>query len=183
MSSATSITVPLLIERPRRPWQHAPGLVIVAALVAAGFALNQQIPSASPLLWAMGLGILAAPLVHGRASTTAGIRLSATHLLRVGVALLGLSISLGELASVVDDSVQLYVDIISRGTPAEGAALDFQHRPATMLCGDCSRAFEVRATLPSAFPHCGGSRLRITGGRGLSVESIDVSDDRAHPGP
>ena len=100
MSSATSITVPLRIERPRRPWQHAPGLVIVAALVAAGFALNQQIPSASPLLWAMGLGILAAPLVHGRASTTAGIKLSATHLLRVGVALLGLSISLGELASV-----------------------------------------------------------------------------------
>ncbi len=100
-----------------------------------------------------------------------GHRIAAIHLV------------VGDLASVVDDSVQFYFDIISRGTPAEGAALDFQHRPATMLCGDCSRSFEVRAPLPSACPHCGGSRLRITGGRELRVESIEVSDDRAHPGP
>ena len=83
----------------------------------------------------------------------------------------------GDLASIVDDSVQFYFDIISKGTLAEGAVLDFQHRPASMVCGDCGTQFEVRPPLPSACPHCGGSRLRITGGRELRVESIEVSED------
>ena len=78
----------------------AAGLLVVALLVAAGFLANRAVPSASPLLWAMGLGVVAAPLVRARPSTGVGIRMSATHLLRAGVALLGLRISASELAGV-----------------------------------------------------------------------------------
>lgn len=84
----------------RRVPRSVPGLAVVLVLVLAGFALNRGVPSASPLLWAMALGVLAAPLARRRAATATGIRFSATHLLRVGVALLGLRISLGELAGV-----------------------------------------------------------------------------------
>jgi uncharacterized integral membrane protein (TIGR00698 family) len=80
--------------------RRAPGIALVAALVLGGLVLHRVVPSVSPLLWAMGLGVVAAPLMSSRRSTTAGVRFAATRLLRIGVALLGLRISVHELAAV-----------------------------------------------------------------------------------
>lgn len=94
-----------------------------------------------------------------------GRRVSAIHL------------TVGDLASIVDDAVQFYFDIISKGTDAEGAALHFQRQPGVMTCLACGQRTEVRPPLPQACPHCGDVSLRVTGGRELRVESIEVSDD------
>ena len=85
-------------------------------------------------------------------------------------------ILVGELSSIVDDSVQFYFDMLSKGTVAEGAVLDFQRRPATVTCWDCGRTSDVRAPLPAVCAHCGGARLQVTGGRELRVDSIEVND-------
>jgi hydrogenase nickel incorporation protein HypA/HybF len=84
---------------------------------------------------------------------------------------------IGELSSIVDDSVQFYFDLLSRGTPAEGARLQFRREPATATCLDCGRQFSVSAPLSHFCPACGGIRLQVTGGREFYVESIEVDDE------
>jgi hydrogenase nickel incorporation protein HypA/HybF len=83
---------------------------------------------------------------------------------------------IGDLSSFVDDSVQFYFDMLSRGTAAESAALNFQRLPATATCSDCGLVFGVKAPLTPECPDCGSVHLAITGGRELRVESIEVDD-------
>lgn len=81
---------------------------------------------------------------------------------------------IGALASIVDDSVQFYFDILSRQTLAEGAALHFRRKPAEAACRDCGHTFMVTLPLPLACPSCAGLRLHVQGGREFYVESIDI---------
>ncbi len=90
-----------------------PGLAVVAAVLAAGLLSSRLVACVSPLLWAMGIGILLAPAAQSRPATAPGIRAAATHLLRVGVALLGLRIGLGELADVGPTGVALAVGVVA----------------------------------------------------------------------
>lgn len=92
---------------------------------------------------------------------------------------IAIDVVVGELASIVDDSVQFYFDVIARGTPAEGAALRFHREPAGAACGDCGARFAVSPPLRPDCPYCGSWAVTVRGGQDFFVDSIEVDDDRA----
>ena len=83
-----------------------------------------------------------------------------------------LRLVIGELSTLVDESVQFYWDIVSEGTPAAGATLHFRRVPAQLTCQTCGHSYSPRHSLPC--PACGGEEIDITAGEEFFLESIDV---------
>ena len=82
----------------------------------------------------------------------------------------------GDLTSFVDDSIQFYFDIMSEGTPAEGAELRFRREPAEGRCGGCGHGFPVTPPVPRTCPECDSLKLTVEGGRAFYVDSIEVDE-------
>jgi uncharacterized integral membrane protein (TIGR00698 family) len=95
-----------IAAEPRKP-ALVRGLGAVAVLVAASFALAALVPNLSPLLVALALGLVVSPFVRRARDTEPGVAFAARSLLRAGVALLGLRIALGDLASLGASGVVL----------------------------------------------------------------------------
>ena len=86
--------------------------------------------------------------------------------------ILHLHLVIGQLSSIVDDSVQFYWDIISKDTAAEGAVLHFKRIPALMLCLDCGNKYHPQGNL--ICPACKGSHVQVKDGNQFRLEAIDV---------
>jgi hydrogenase nickel incorporation protein HypA/HybF len=84
-----------------------------------------------------------------------------------------LNLVIGQLASVVDDSIQFYWDIISKDTIAEGARLEFRRVPAVLHCWNCEAEFSPNGR-DYLCPQCGSARVKVIAGDDFLLESIDV---------
>ena len=80
---------------------------------------------------------------------------------------------IGQLASVVDESVQFYWDIVARGTLAEGATLHFRRIPTTLNCSQCEHQYQPSGS-DFACPLCDCTRFTVVSGQEFYVEAIDV---------
>lgn len=84
-----------------------------------------------------------------------------------------INLVIGEMTGVVGQCVQFYFDFLSRGTPAEKAALSFKVIPTTARCRSCGKDFKL-GEFDWTCPHCQGNNIEIVGGKELFVESIEV---------
>jgi len=85
-----------------------------------------------------------------------------------------LHLVIGELSSVVDDSVQFYWDFVSKDTIAEGAALHFERISAVLQCHDCGHEFPRSGDYHC--PQCGSGRVTVKRGEEFYLDSIEVED-------
>jgi hydrogenase nickel incorporation protein HypA/HybF len=112
--------------------------------------------------------------MHEMAVTQSILRITLEHAQRVQAARVSaINIKLGQLSSLVDDSIRFYWEMIAKDTIAEKAELHFERVPARAMCQDCSTEF----ALPKdsyACPQCRSERFRITAGDEMTVESIEV---------
>ncbi len=85
-----------------------------------------------------------------------------------------LNLVIGQLSSVIDDSIQFYWPIISEGTIAEDAKLYFRRVPAQLKCLDCGTIYELEDGQLRTCPSCESSQVSILSGREFQLESIQI---------
>ena len=72
--------------------------------------------------------------------------------------------------------VQIYLDMLSEGTIAEGALIESEFLPVKVRCRDCGRDGEITPH-HLACPHCGSLRLQILSGKEFYIKSMEVDID------
>lgn len=85
-------------------------------------------------------------------------------------------IILGQLASIVDDSVQFYWDIISEGTMCQGALLHFTRVPARLVCQKCGHEYGILSEMEPC-PQCGSYQVKVVAGEEFWVDSIAIENE------
>ena len=112
--------------------------------------------------------------MHELAITEEILRIAIEHGTRAGARrVTDINLVVGELSSVVDDSVQFYFDFSSPGTIAEGAALHFRRVPTRLRCRECNQEFSPDGR-DWRCPHCGVLGGDVVTGREFYLESIEV---------
>jgi len=87
----------------------------------------------------------------------------------------------GALSSVVPEALAFAFDVVTQGTPAEGARLEIERVPARCFCPACQLEFEPDGLFYEC-PQCGSLNVEIRAGRELELAFLEVSrqepDDR-----
>lgn len=114
--------------------------------------------------------------MHEMAVTQSILDIVLQHARQAGaVGILRINLVIGEMAGVVDDSVQFYFDFLSKDTMAEGATLVFDRRPAVYRCRDCGATFHPEGFEWSC-PACGELGFEVVSGREFQIASIEIVD-------
>ncbi len=83
-----------------------------------------------------------------------------------------LHLVISSASHIEPEVVRLHFDLVSRGTPAEGAELVFTTRPVEQTCRACGRPFVVQSDLTC--PACGAPALPVQPDHEMILEDIEV---------
>ena len=82
-------------------------------------------------------------------------------------------LTLGPFSGVVPDCVQMYLDVLAKGTIAEGAKIEARTLPLRVQCRACGQVSEIDRR-HIACPACGSVDLHRLSGREFLVDSLEV---------
>ncbi|MCL2830234.1 MAG: hydrogenase maturation nickel metallochaperone HypA [Betaproteobacteria bacterium] len=86
-----------------------------------------------------------------------------------------LKLAVGKLSGIEIPALTFALEVMMPGTVLAGARIEIDEPPGEILCLECGRAAHIAAR-GDPCPHCGGFRLRITGGAELRVVELIVAD-------
>jgi hydrogenase nickel incorporation protein HypA/HybF len=112
--------------------------------------------------------------MHERAVTESLLEIAMRHAEKAGaLRITDLYLVIGQLSSIIDDSVQFYWDLIAAGTYAEGAKLHFKRIPVELSCQACNHHYVPQGD-DFACPQCGSSHIKILTGDEFYLEAINI---------
>lgn len=115
--------------------------------------------------------------MHELAVTESILNIAIKHAAAAGASrVTDIYITIGQLASIVDDSVQFYWDTISEGTICTGATLHFERIPARLKCQQCGHEFGIDLGLEPC-SNCGSFKVKVISGEEFWVDSLEVEKD------
>ena len=83
---------------------------------------------------------------------------------------------IGQLRGIVPDCIQIYLDMLSEGTIAEGARIESETLPVKVHCLDCQEDGEITPHQLKC-PHCGSMRLKLLSGKEFYIKGLEVDID------
>lgn len=84
-----------------------------------------------------------------------------------------ITLVIGDLSTIMDDSVQMYFDILSEGTIAHKARLVFKRIPAEFQCRECGEKY-IKPKKGFDCPKCGGMGTPTGVGKEFYIESMEI---------
>ncbi len=112
--------------------------------------------------------------MHERAVTESLLEIAMRHANNAGAKrITDLYLVVGQLSSIVDDSVQFYWDLVAEGTLAKGAQLHFKRIPIELSCLECSHGYTPERE-DFACPECGSSHIKVLAGDEFYLEAINI---------
>ena len=84
-----------------------------------------------------------------------------------------LRLEIGRFAGVEKPALAFCFDVVMRGGPAEGAALEMIDLPGRAMCYDCMQEVELDDRLDPC-PICGGGRLVPVAGDEMRIKDMEV---------
>jgi hydrogenase nickel incorporation protein HypA/HybF len=112
--------------------------------------------------------------MHEYAVTQSMIKMAVDEANKVNASkILEIRLVIGDLSTIIDDSVQMYFDIMSDGTIAQGAKLIFKRVKAEFKCKDCGEVF-IKPSTGFDCPKCGGLGTPTGVGKEFYIDSIEI---------
>lgn len=93
-----------------------------------------------------------------------------------GARVLEVRLRVGQLASVVEDSLQFCFEIATQDTPLEGARLVVNTLPVVVHCNACAADLPLPSLQSFHCPRCHTPATDVRQGRELEIESIEIED-------
>jgi len=95
-----------------------------------------------------------------------------------GAKVLEVRLRVGELAAVVEDSLQFCWGIATEGTGLAGSRLAVTAVPVTVHCAACGAEGKLKSLQEFRCPHCGEPASDLRGGRELEIESVEIEETK-----
>lgn len=84
-------------------------------------------------------------------------------------------LKIGHLRQVVPSALAFNFELVTQGTPVEGAELEVEEIPAIGTCRDCGAESRLKE-FPLHCEACGGFDLQVLEGEELFVESLELEE-------